>query len=263
MRKLSERQSVQCDSNPADVAPLLPAQPSPVRGAALLNLGRFKDAAKVFSKLLKTGGDARFHLDMHSVKLFARAKSEGLGDHEKAGKDLLKYCKSRFSPKRRSRSERRGSALEAFDCFETAGVAFTRAGRADQAAAAFDMALRIPDAKSQDFRSNFAPGSFEFRPPPGNIVKVSDLKRFGGKGTTRSLSVRVLSQAPGPTVFVIDNFLTSEEQAHLRLGMRRSKQAAHREGSADPLLCFSNVHPLRGELMEAGSGKKSFWVYVR
>ena len=131
----------------------------PVRGAALLNLGRFKDAAKVFSKLLKTGGDARFHLDMHSVKLFARAKSEGLGDHEKAGKDLLKYCKSRFSPKRRSRSERRGSALEAFDCFETAGVAFTRAGRADQAAAAFDMALRIPDAKSQDFRSNFAPGS--------------------------------------------------------------------------------------------------------
>ena len=40
--------------------------------------------------------------------------------------------------------------------------------------------------------------------------------------------------------------------------MRRSKQAAHREGSADPLLCFSNVHPLRGELMEAGSGKNLF-----
>ena len=141
----------------------------PVRGAALLGLGRFKAAAQVLSKLVRTGA-GRFSLDMHSVRLYARAKGEGLGAHRKVAKVLLKYCAARFSAKRKKKRKKRreeghrdtAAAADAFGCFEAVGAAFTRAGDAARAAAAFDMALDVPGAKHRRFARALRRARFGF-----------------------------------------------------------------------------------------------------
>ena len=248
----------------------------PVRGAALLNLGRFKESSNEFSRLLRTGGDARLDIDMHSVKLFTRARSEGLGEHAKAAKLLLKYCKARFSKRRRDSKKREGfredSSIDAFHCFENVGIMFVRAGSSAEAAATFDLAL-AERKNDNGFLMSFAPGVFSrmllkmdndddspeksgishhFPPVKGDILKVFDTNSING--AARMLPVRVLSQSPYPAVFIVDDFLTAEEQDSLRSGLQRSK--ASLLNVSNPLVCLSNVHPMRQEFMEAVIGKK-------
>ena len=218
----------------------------PVLGASLLNLGFFKDASKIFSRLLKTGGDNRFLVDMHTVKLYVRARCEGAGEHERTARDLLKYCKARFSQKRKNFDR---DHMNRFACFESVGKAFTHAGNAKGAADAFRLALR---ARKPSFRKEFEHGRLAkmFQnigfPPEDSIITVAD---SNGGGITRELSVQVISRTPQPTVFVIDDFLTIEEQERLRKGLRRSKHSLRIP--SDPLLCLSNVHPLRQDFMDS------------
>ena len=89
-------------------SPAMASAARPVLGAALLNLGLWKLAARQLSKCIK--GKHGFDTSIETVQHLARARG-ALKQHKMIAKVLWKYCNNRFSPKRRGTTETRARNL--------------------------------------------------------------------------------------------------------------------------------------------------------
>ena len=235
----------------------------PVLGAALLNMGKYKAAARELNKCLT--GKLGMTADMGTVRHFARAHGASK-NHKLASREIAKYCKNRFSLKNKQRDKNPNNK---YQCYEILGKQYSLARNQLKANQAYEKAL---SSKSKSFRKLFQ--GKESRKKTGDIDVLSKLLQITNKeislgeavteyvSNDRDRSIKkengkktnILVDTPDFVLFTIDNFLNQKEIELLKNGMARSKSIAFQKNKdlqkqLDPLVCIANTHPLRSLLM--------------
>ena len=224
----------------------------PVLGAALLNLGLWKLAARQLSKCIK--GKHGFDTSIETVQHLARARG-ALKQHKMIAKVLWKYCNNRFSPKRKGYDQ---DPHRKFNCYSIVGKQFSLARSQHQANQAYAIALQT---KPQSFQDWFQPNAMDAFVRSGSEGNNGNNGNNGGGGNQNhrlpssvelpqgqgQRDLHVLVNTPDFMLFTIDNVLNEQEMAQLRHGMAPSKRPAK---DIDALVCIGNTHPLRKAFMD-------------
>jgi hypothetical protein len=212
----------------------------PVLGAALLNLGLWKLAARQLSKCLK--GQYRFQTSMDTVRHLARAQG-ALKQHKMVARDLLKYCNARFSKNRKGYDRNKDNK---FECYSIVGKQFSLARSQHQANQAYGVALSSKSKSFQDMFQKNAMDAFVQSDSNGNGNDIHQLPKevYLPEGKR---DLHVLVNTPDFMLFTIDNVLNDNEIKQLKIGMSSVKS----KKNIDSLVCVGNTHPLRKSFMDA------------